>query len=174
LRRIDIGETIRRFLYGARFGEVTRKALSVVGLFLAGIRHVGCDIYQTYNRWIRTSLRDYSSSVAVGDKNARPILLSKDALRGSHVIFKGRLRLLHDADVEAVVDKDVVNTLPAGTIRPGSVHQHDILYRRVRCLGHRVVHHSKGAHAYEPCLHVVRDHKTSLMFKSLRKISFGA
>src|SRR5580658_8100840 len=30
LRRVDIGETVRRFLYGARFGEVARKALSVL------------------------------------------------------------------------------------------------------------------------------------------------
>src|SRR5580704_2837538 len=30
LRRVDIGETVGRFLYGARLGEVARKALSVL------------------------------------------------------------------------------------------------------------------------------------------------
>src|ERR1700758_2670896 len=37
--------------------------------------------------------------------------------------FKESLRLPHDADVEAVLDKDVVNTLPAGIVCPASVYQ---------------------------------------------------
>src|ERR1700758_1883098 len=37
--------------------------------------------------------------------------------------FKESLRLPHDANVEAVVDKDVVNILPAGSVCPASVYQ---------------------------------------------------
>jgi hypothetical protein len=62
----------------------------------------------------------------VSDKNALAILLSKDALRGSHIFFKGRLRLLDDADVVAILDKNVVDASPAGTICPGTVNQNDI------------------------------------------------
>ena len=62
----------------------------------------------------------------MSDKNTRSILLSKDALRGSHIFFKGRLRFLDDADVVAILDKNVVNAFPAGTICPGTVDQHNI------------------------------------------------
>jgi hypothetical protein len=62
----------------------------------------------------------------MGDKNARSILLSKDAPSGSHIFFKGRLRLLDDADVKAILDKDVVDALPARTICPRTVYQNNI------------------------------------------------
>ncbi len=60
------------------------------------------------------------------DKNARSILLSKDTLGGSHVFFERSFRLLHDADVVAILDENVVNTLPAGTIGPSTVNENDI------------------------------------------------
>jgi hypothetical protein len=44
------------------------------------------------------------------------------------------------------------------------MYQNDILDRRARCLGDRVVGHSKRAQAYEPSFHVVRDHKISGTF----------
>jgi hypothetical protein len=62
----------------------------------------------------------------VSDKNARSILQSKDALRSRDIFLEGRLRLLNDADVETILDKNVVNALPAGTICPGTVNQDDI------------------------------------------------
>jgi hypothetical protein len=34
---------------------------------------------------------------------------------------------LHDADVVAVLDKNVVNAFPAGSIGPGAVNQNNIL-----------------------------------------------
>src|ERR1700683_4922591 len=144
LRRVDICETVGRFLYGARFGEAARKALSVLGLFLAGIGHVGCDIHQANNRWIYTRFRNYGSPIAVRNKDARSVLKSEDALRHSHVVLKGGLRFLNDADVEAVLAKNVVNAVPTGPIRPGPVHQNDVLYWRVRWLGDRVICGSKG------------------------------
>jgi hypothetical protein len=52
--------------------------------------------------------------------------LSKNALGGSHVISKRGFRLLDDADVVAVLDEDVVNAFPAGTIRPGTVDKNNI------------------------------------------------
>src|SRR5438128_4587286 len=62
----------------------------------------------------------------MSDKNARSILLGENALRRSHIFSKGRLRLLDDADVIAILDKNVVNAFPAGTICPGAVNQNNI------------------------------------------------
>jgi hypothetical protein len=62
----------------------------------------------------------------MSDKNARSILLSKDALRGSHVFFEGCFRLLDDGDVVAVLDENVVNAFPARAICPGAVNQNNI------------------------------------------------
>jgi hypothetical protein len=56
-----------------------------------------------------------------------PLLKSKCALRSGHVFFKGRLRLLDDADVVTIFDKNVVDAFPAGTICPSSMHQNNIL-----------------------------------------------
>lgn len=53
-------------------------------------------------------------------------MLSKDALRSRHIFFKGRLWLLNDADVISILDENVVNAFPAGTICPGAVSQNNI------------------------------------------------
>src|SRR6267142_1204592 len=126
LRGVNVSETICRLLYRSRFAEVTWEALSVVSFILSSVWHVSRDVHQTDNRWIRPGFSDYSSPIAVSDKNARSILESKDALRGRHIFFKGRLRLLDDADVVAILDQNVVNAFPAGTICPGTVNQNDI------------------------------------------------
>jgi hypothetical protein len=52
------------------------------------------------------------SPITVTDKNARSILLSQDSLRGSDIFLKGCLRLLDDADVVAIFDKNVVDAFP--------------------------------------------------------------
>src|SRR5580700_1260596 len=65
LRRVKISEAVRCFLYRGGFVEVTGKALSVVGLILASIRHVRGDVYQADNRWIRPRFGNYCASVAV-------------------------------------------------------------------------------------------------------------
>jgi hypothetical protein len=62
----------------------------------------------------------------VSDKNARSILLSKDALRSGDIFLERRQRLLNDADVVAILDKNVVNAFPARTICPGTVNQNKI------------------------------------------------
>src|SRR4029077_2851170 len=126
LRGVEVSETVCRLLYRIRLAEVTWEALSVASLTLSSIWHVSRDVHQSGNRWIRARFGNYGSPVAVSDKNARPILLSKDALRGSHIFFKGRLRLLDNADVVAIHDKDVVNAFPTRTICPGTVNQNNI------------------------------------------------
>ena len=126
LRGVEVSETVCRLLYRSRLAEVTWEALSVVSLILSSIWHVGRDVHQTGNRWIRPRFGNYGSPIAVSDKNARSILQSEDALRGSHIFFKRCLRLLDDADVVAILDKNVVNAFPAGTICPGTVNQNNI------------------------------------------------
>src|SRR5713101_7419465 len=126
LRGVEVGETVCRLLYRSRLAEVTWEALSVVSLILSRVWHVSRDVHQAGNRWIRARFGNYGSPVAVRDKNARPILLSEDALRGRHVFFKGRLRLLGDADVVSILDKDFVHAFPARTIYPGPVNQNNI------------------------------------------------
>src|SRR5260370_38252755 len=104
LRGVEVGETICRLLYRPRLAEVTWEPLSVVRLILSGVWHVSRDVHQSGNRWICARFGDYGSPVAVSDKNAWSILWSKGAPGGSHIIFKGRLRLLDDADVVAILD----------------------------------------------------------------------
>src|SRR3984957_20994640 len=102
LRRVDIGETVRGFLYGARLGEAAREALSVVRLVLSSVWHVRRDVHQSDNSWIRASFRNYGSAVAASDKNARSILQGEHTLRRSQIILERRLRLLDEADDVAV------------------------------------------------------------------------
>ena len=87
---------------------------------------MGRDVDQSGDRWIRPRFGNYRSSIAVSDKNALSILLSEDALRRGDIFLKEGLRLLDDADVVAILDQNVVNAFPAGTIRPGAVNQNNI------------------------------------------------
>src|SRR5580700_91917 len=88
LSRIDIRETVRSFLYGARFGQVAWETLSVVSLILSSIWHVRRDVYQSDNSWIRAGFSKYGSSVAMSDKNAWSILQGEHTLRRSHIILE--------------------------------------------------------------------------------------
>src|SRR6266851_1088549 len=126
LRGVEVSETICRLLYRPRLAEVAWEALSVVSLILSSIWHVGRDIHQSGNRWIRPGLSNYGSPITVSDKNARSILLSEGSLRGSYIVFKGRLRLLDDADVVAIFDKNIVDAFPTRTICPGAMNQDNI------------------------------------------------
>src|SRR6202030_2923963 len=54
LRGVEVSETVCCLLYRRRFAEVTWEALSGVGLTLSGIWHVGRDIHQSGNRWMRS------------------------------------------------------------------------------------------------------------------------
>jgi hypothetical protein len=61
-------------------------------------------------------------------------LQCEDTLHGGHIILEGRLRLLDDADVEAMPDKVVVNASPARTVSPGTVDEDDSFYFGLLCL----------------------------------------
>src|ERR1700733_3129516 len=114
---IEVREAICRLLYRTRLAEVTREALSVVRFILSSVWHVGCNIDQSGNGWIRACFCDYGSPLAVCDKDGRSVLQCEDTLYGGHIILEGRLGLLDDADLEAIPDKAVVNTPPARTVR---------------------------------------------------------
>src|SRR4029077_660047 len=99
LRRVEVSETVCCLLYRSRLAEIDWEALPVLSLILSSIWHVGRDVHQTGNRWMCPRFSNYGATITMSDKNARSVLLIKDALRGSHIFFKGRLRLLNDADV---------------------------------------------------------------------------
>lgn len=126
LRGIEIGKTVCRLLYRSRFAEVTRETPSVVSFIFSRVWHVGRNVNQTGNRWIRPRFRNHSAAIAMTDKNARPILLSENALHRGDIFPERRLRLLDDGDVITILDQDVVNAFPAGTICPGAVNQNNI------------------------------------------------
>src|SRR5437899_12577872 len=89
---------------------------------------MGCDVHQPGDGWICAGFSNYGSSIAMGDQNARTALQSKHAFCGGDIFFEGRLRLLDYADVIAILDKNIVNAFPAGTICPRTMHQDDIFH----------------------------------------------
>jgi hypothetical protein len=72
-----------------------------------------CNVHQSSNGWIRARFRNYGSPIAVRDKDALSVLQCEDTLHGGHINMEGRLRLLDDADFEAIPDKVVINAPPA-------------------------------------------------------------
>src|SRR5437762_13348640 len=126
LRGVEVGETVYHLLYCTRFTEVTLEALSVVGLILSRIWHMGRDVDQSCNRWIRSRFGDDGAAITVSHQNARSILQSEDALRRRHIFLKGCLRLLDDTYLVTILGENVVNAFPAGTIRPATVNKDNI------------------------------------------------
>ena len=126
LRGVKVSETVSGLLYRSRLAEITWEKLSLVSLILSSIWHVGSDVHQTGDRRIRPRFGNYRSPVAVSDKNAWSILLSQDALRSGDILLERRLRLLNDADIVAIFDKNVVNAPPARTICPGAMDEYDV------------------------------------------------
>ena len=59
LRGIKVSETVCRLLYRTRLAEITRKALSVVSLILASVRHMGCNVDQSNNQRIRPGFSNH-------------------------------------------------------------------------------------------------------------------
>jgi len=81
-------ETVCCLLYRSRLAEVTWEALSGASLALSGIWHVGSDVDQTGDGWIRPRFGNDGSPVAVSDKYAPSILLSEGALRSGHIFLE--------------------------------------------------------------------------------------
>src|SRR6267142_306890 len=126
LHGVEVSETVCCLLDRSRLAEVTREALSVVGLVLSRIWHVGRDVYQSCDRWIRSRFGDYGAAITVSHKNAWSILQSKDALRRRHIFLERCLRLLDDTHLVTILDENVVNAFPTRTICPGTVNEDNI------------------------------------------------
>jgi hypothetical protein len=60
-RGVEISETVSRLLDCSRLREVTRESFSIVSLTFSRIWHVGRDVHQSGNRWIRPGFSDYGS-----------------------------------------------------------------------------------------------------------------
>src|SRR6266568_6345239 len=93
---VEVSETVCRLLYRSRRAEVTGETLSIVGLILSRIWHVGRDVDQSGDRWIRSRFGDDGAAITMSHQNAWSILQSEDALRRRHIFLKGCLRLLDD------------------------------------------------------------------------------
>ena len=87
--------------------------------------HLVSDTFRLRGEDRHADRREYVP-IAASHKTARSILLSEDALRSSDILLERRLRLLNDADVVAIFDKNVVNAFPARAICPGTVNQNNI------------------------------------------------
>src|SRR5580700_2274772 len=143
LSGIQISEAVRRLLYRGGLAEVGGKALSIISLVFVVVWHVGCDVHQTNNNGIVPGFRDYRSPIAMSYKNTRTVLLSQDASCRGYIFFKRRLRLLYDADVIAVLDKNVVDAFPPRSVGPGAVNEHNVLHGCVLSLDRCYVQRSK-------------------------------
>src|SRR6266700_6953518 len=107
LHGVEVSETVGRFLYRSRHAEVTWEALSIVGLILSSIWHVGRDVDQSGNRWIRSRFGDDGAAITVSHQNAWSILQSEDVLRRRHIFFERCLRLLDDTYFVTILDENV-------------------------------------------------------------------
>ena len=94
LRRVDICETVGRFLYGALIWRGRSESAFPSTDSFAGIRHVSRDIHQARNRWIRARFRNHGSPIAMTDKDARSVLECEDTLHGSYIVLERSPRLL--------------------------------------------------------------------------------
>src|SRR6476660_527159 len=112
LRGVEISEAVCRLFYRTRLAEVTWEALSVVGLILSRIWHVGRDVYQSGHRWIRSRFGDDRAAITVSHQTAWSILQSVDALRRRHTFLERCLRLLDDTYLVTILDQNVVNAFP--------------------------------------------------------------
>src|SRR6266496_4653453 len=130
LRGVEVSETVCRLLYRGRLAEVTWETFSVVSLIFSSVWHVGRDVDQSGNRWIRPGFGDDGTAITVSHQNAGSILLSQDALCGCDIFFKRGFRLLDDTYLVTILDENVVNAFPTRTICPGAVNQNDIANRR--------------------------------------------
>src|SRR5947209_17920885 len=63
LRGIEVSETVCRLLYRTRVTEVAWESFSVVGFVLARVWHVGRNVDQAGNRWIRPCFCNYRSPI---------------------------------------------------------------------------------------------------------------
>src|SRR5205807_109752 len=106
LRGIEVSETVCGLLYRSRLAEVTWKSLSIVSLILSRIRHMGRNVDQAGNRWIRSRFGDDGAAITVSHQNARSIFQSEDALRRRHIFLKGCLRLLDDTYLVTILGED--------------------------------------------------------------------
>jgi len=71
---------------------------------------------------MRARLGDDGAAVTVRDQDAGRVLQVEDAPGGSDVVLELGLGLLDDADFVPVPNEDVLDTSPAGSIRPGTMH----------------------------------------------------
>ena len=76
LRGVEVSETVCGLLYRTRLTEVAWESFSVVSFILPSVWHVGSDVDQTDNRWIRPGFGNDRSAITMSHENTWSILLS--------------------------------------------------------------------------------------------------
>ena len=69
---------------------------------------------------------DHHAAIGMADEDRRLVLLVEDELRRCHIIGKRRRRVLHDANLVAVLLQLPVDAQPAGAIDEAAVDQNDV------------------------------------------------
>src|SRR6266566_3317278 len=67
---VEVSGAVCRLLCRLRLAEVAWEVLSIVSLILSSMWHVGCDVHQSGNRWIRSSF--VSERTAAARSAGRP------------------------------------------------------------------------------------------------------
>jgi hypothetical protein len=86
------------------------------------------DVAESSDLLVGSRRSDDGTAVRVADENRRAVLLVQDAAGDGDVIFERQRRVLDDADVEAILFEELVDTLPAGSIHEAAVNQRDVPY----------------------------------------------
>ena len=92
---------------------------------LALVRRKGGDIHKPCYFRIVARFGDHCSPIGVAHENRVPILHCKNPLGNSHIVRQRNRRILDNADVVAVLLKDLLDALPAGAVHKTTMDQNE-------------------------------------------------
>jgi hypothetical protein len=93
---------------------------------LALVRGEGGDVDQRRDGGMGPCLADDRSAVGVAGQHGRPVLTLQDPPGDLGVAFQRQCRVLHDADVVAVLAQQLVKLPPAGAVDEAAVDEDDV------------------------------------------------
>jgi hypothetical protein len=93
------------------------------------VRDEGLDIDQADDLVVVAGFGDDRATIGMADEDHGSVLTGQHPVHRGNVVGERRERVLDDRDVESVLGENVIDRAPAGTVRPGAMHQHDVLHR---------------------------------------------